>query len=640
MRRVLSNWLESTVLLILLLPAIAHAEVTRVEIASRTDVMNGATYDAAGSYEQLIGKIYFSIDPANARNRVIADLDLAPKNASGKVEMSADIKILKPKDSSRGSGALLIDIVNRGTDTVISSFNRASGGDMGDGFLMRLGYTIVSVGWEFDVAQRNGVVRLDVPAAQSTTVRVHAATTPNARNATAQFNDLASYRAVDAKSSENALTVRDGALGKPTIIARDKWSLEGTTVTLDGGFEAGRTYELSFVAANAPVAGLGFAAVRDTASWIKYAPGAIVSAKYAVAFGSSQSGRFLRNFLYLGFNGDEKNRQVFDGVMAHIAGASRIDLNFRGATPTAQGQFTATSFPFADIRQEDPVTGAKEGALDNPRARDFKPRIFYTNTSVEYWGGGRQAALIHTTPDGRKDLELPDNERVYFLTGSQHGPSAFPPAQARNGQQQENPNAYWYIMRALFVAMDRWVREGVMPPPSRYPKLQDGTLVRSTNVAFPPVTGVTSPRNLTPAVRVANPLIAKDGAPGTPMPYLVPQTDRDGIEIAGIRLPDIEVPLATYTGWNFRNNSIGGAGQLFPLMGSYIPFASTAAKRAAAKDTRASIAERYGSREIYIEKVQKAAAKLVNERYLRAEDIQVLIKRAADHWDLLASRQN
>jgi hypothetical protein len=383
---------------------------------------------------------------------------------------------------------------------------------------------------------------------------------------------------------------------------------------------------------------LGFAAVRDMASWFKYSPDAIVSTKYAIAFGSSQSGRFLRNFLYLGFNGDEKNRQVFDGVMAHIAGASRIDLNFRGATPTAQGQSTATSFPFSDSSQRDPASGAKEGALDNSRARDFKPRIFYTNTGVEYWGGGRQAALIHTSVEGTKDLALPDNERVYFLTGSQHGPTAFPPARARNGQQQENPNAYWYVMRALFVAMDRWVREGMPPPPSRYPTLKNGTLVRSTDVAFPNIPGVTSPRTLPVATRAANPLIAKDGAPGTPMPYLVPQTDRDGIEIAGIRLPDIEVPLATYTGWNFRNNSVGGTDQLYPLMGSYIPFATTKEQRLASGDPRLSIEERYASRTAYLAAVEKAGMKLVNERYLRSEDLQVLVKRAGDHWDLLLTK--
>ncbi len=364
----------------------------------------------------------------------------------------------------------------------------------------------------------------------------------------------------------------------PTTIAREKWQLAGNVVTLEGGFEAGRSYELAYTATAAPVSGLGFAAVRDTAAWLKYATDALAPVKYAYAFGSSQSGRFLRDFIYEGFNTDEKNRQVFDAVIANIAGAARIDLNARGATPTAQAQFTATSFPFADIKQRDPASGVEEGALENPRAREHQPRIFYTNTGVEYWGGGRSAALVHTAPDGSKDLTLPDDERFYFLTGSQHGPAKFPPS-ATNGQQKENPNDYWFTLRALMVAMDKWVRDRVAPPASRYPRLADGTLVRAADVAFPNVPTVSSPRALSAGARGPNHLIEKDGSPGTPLPLLVPQVDQDGNEVAGVRLPDIAVPLATFTGWNFRKPAIGAANQLFPLMGSYVAFPATRSDR-------------------------------------------------------------
>jgi len=617
----------------LLIPAFVRAEVARVEITSRADVMNGAVFGDAGAYEQLTGRIYFAVDPANAHNRVIVDIDKAPKNGAGKVEMSADLSILKPKDPSKGNGAVLFDVVNRGNKTVLTSFNKASGNNMGDGLILRLGYTVVWVGWEFDVPERAGAVRIDVPEAAGITGLVHAWTTPTASGPTAQFGDLARYRPSDPTASQNTLSVRDTAMGTPTPIARNKWTLNGNTVTLDGGFEAGRIYELSYTAANPPVAGLGYAAVRDTIAWIKHSANAIVSARQALAFGSSQSGRFLRNYLYLGFNADEQNRQVFDAVMAHIAGASRLDLNNRWATPTSLGQFSATSFPFADVSQRDPVTGIEEGALDNPRAKDFKPKIFYTNTGVEYWGGGRSAALIHTTPDGTKDLALPENERVYFLTGSQHGPARFPPAEARNGQQADNPNDYWYTMRALLVAMDKWMREGVAPPPSQYPRLQDGTLVRSSSVEFPNIPGVSSPRALPAAVRGMNAMISKDGA-GTAMPFLVPQTDKDGIELAGIRLPDIQAPLATYTGWNFRNQGIGGAKQLYPLLGSYVPLPSTRADRESTRDPRASIAERYSSREAYLDAIQKAGAKLVADRYLLSDDLKALVQRAGEHWDL------
>ena len=628
--------IASTLLLLTLAPSVVRAEVTRVEIATRTDFANGSAFGSVGPYEQLTGKIYFTIDPANARNRVIVDLDRAPKNSTGRVEMSADLAILKPKDSSKGNNVTLLDVVNRGNKTVLTGFNRSpNANDPGDGLLMRMGYTIVWVGWEFDVPQRTGAIRIDVPVASGAAGLVRARVTPVASGPTAQFGDLAGYTPSETGSLQNTLTVRDGMLGGPLPIPRNRWTLNGNTVTLEGGFEAGRTYELSYLAVNPPVGGLGFAAVRDTAAWIKYAPDAVVSTRQVLAFGSSQSGRFLRNFLYLGFNADEKNRKVFDAVMAHIAGAARIDLNNRWATPTGLGQFNATSFPFADVSQRDPATGTEEGALDNSRAYEFKPKIFYTNTGVEYWGGGRSAALIHTTPDGTKDLSLPDHERVYFLSGSQHGPARFPPVAARNGQQQENPNDYWYVMRALLVSMDKWMRDGTTPPASQYPKLQDRTLVKASEVAFPNIPGVTSPRGLPAAVRGANSLIFQDGAPGTTLPFLVPQTDKDGTELAGIRLPDIVVPLATYTGWNFRNASVGGANQLYPLLGSYIPFPATAAKRQESKDPRASIAERYASREVYLDRVQKAGTKLVSDRYLLSDDLQILVKRAGEHWDLL-----
>jgi hypothetical protein len=622
----------------LFVPALAGAEVARVEVVSRRDVPAGR---AAGDYELITGRVFFAVDPANPRNKVVTDLDKAARNGGGQVELSADLAILKPKDPARANGVALIDIVNRGRKTVLTSFNRAtSAGDLsaetdfGDEFLLRQGFTIVWVGWEFDLAKRDGVMRIDVPLATGTTGMVRAYFTPDAKRPDFAVGDLSGYTPSNAAAAENTLSVREGMLGAPTTLPRDSWRLAGNTVTLDTGFEPGRTYEITYAAANPPIAGLGFAAVRDVASWLRYSTDALAPARYAYAFGSSQSGRFLRNFLYLGFNTDEKNRQVFDAIIANIAGASRLDLNNRWATPTALGQFTATSFPFTDSRQHDPVTGADEGALDNPRAREHQPKIFYTNTGVEYWGGGRSAALIHTSPDGTKDLAIPDNERVYFLTGSQHGPSRFPSA-VTNGQQRDNPNNYWWTMRALMVAMDKWVRDRVAPPSSRYPRLQDGTLVRASDLAFPTIPTVMSPKGLSAGNRASNQLLAQEGGQGTPMPLLVPQVDQDGNERAGIRLPDIAVPLATFTGWNFRKSAIGGANQLFPLLGSYVPFPRTKADRDRAHDPRASIEERYPTRDRYVSMVQEAAAALVKDRYLLADDLPRLVDHAGEHWDSL-----
>jgi hypothetical protein len=613
----------------------ARCEVVGVDIESTIDVANGQAFGDAGSYEIATGKIRFAVDPSNVHNRVIVGLDHAPRDAAKKVEFSADIQILRPKDPAKGNGTLLFDVVNRGSKTAFNSFDRAAGG-ADDGFLMRRGFTLLWVGWEFDAP--DGTVRVDVPSASGRCV-VRGAVTPNADGPGATFGDLARYPPSDASASRATLTVRDGLLGKPTSIANNRFEVERNNVTLQGGVKAGRTYELAYEVASAPIAGLGFAAVRDAVSWVKSAPDANVRVQRALAFGSSQSGRFLRTFLYFGFNADERGQQVFDGVMAHIAGASRLDLNRPCATPTNLAQFDATSFPFADQALRDPVTGANEGALDNPRARAVKPKVFYTNTGVEYWGGGRSAALIHTTPDGAHDLTLLDNERVYFLTGSQHGPTRFPPGEPRFGAQRENPNDYWLVMRALLVAMDEWLRVGAAPPPSRYPLLADKTLVRAADVAFPALPGVRAPQTLAAGPRIANPLIARSGGAGTALPFLVPQTDRDGIELPGVRLPDIEVPLATYTGWNYRNPAIGGADHLYPLLGSYVPFPATADARIAANDPRAAIVERYASKQEYLDKVRAAANELVAQRYLLAEDLPAVVQRADKHWDLLVGAQ-
>lgn len=530
----------------------ALAEVTGVDITSR-EVLSRPDFGDTGPYERLRGEIHFAVDPSNPRNQVIVDLDLAPRNADGLVEMSATLEILAPQDPERGNGVALFDIANRGRKVALQ-FNHAGGGDeFGDGFLMREGYTIVWVGWEFDVASRPGVARVDVPAPEG-------------------FPDY-------------------------------------------------------------PIGGLGFAAIRDAASWMRHSPDAVVSADHAVAFGLSQSGRFLRTYLYLGFNSDESERLVFDGVMAHIGGASRIDLNRRGATPTSQGQYDATSFPFADEAYRDPVTGVSEGELDNERARANQPRVFYTNTSVEYWGGGRVAALIHTTPNATEDIPLPDNVRFYFLAGSQHGPAAFPPTQSRNAQQIGNPMDYWWPMRALLVAMTDWVVDDVAPPASAYPTLAASTLVAPADIAFPSIPGVRSPADVEAGSRAPNLLLQGVGGPGAPLPLLVPAVDADGNETSGIRHPELAAPLATYSGWNFTSPDTGDPSRLVSLAGAYIPFASSIVERDATGDPRPSIRERYGSREAYLDQVREAGEALVGQRYLLEDDLTPILARAGEHWD-------
>jgi hypothetical protein len=617
---------------------LARADVTRVEIAKRADV-------GTSGYEKIVGTIHFAVDPKDPRNRVVADLDKAPVNAAGLVEFSSDLYILKPK-ATPGNGVALVDILNRGNKMVLNGFNRGGSpdpvteNDLGDRFLMRFGYTIVWVGWEFDVAQRPNAMRIQVPIAtdrgKPITGVVSAQWTANTAAKEFVVSDLAMYDAVDPGGADTSLVACPTMLATECAgVAPDKWRVKGHTVTLDAGFEPGKTYRVDYRAANPPVAGLGFVAIRDATAWLKHQPDAVAPVRYAYAFGSSQSGRFLRSFLYEGFNTDEKNRQVFDAVMAHIAGAARIDLNARGSKPTSLAVHTATSFPFADASLTDPISGEQDGELDNPRMAGHAPKVFYTNTPVEYWGTGRVAALVHTTSDGKSDLTLPENVRFYFIAGTQHGPARFPPS-INNGQQIDNAVDYWWTMRALLLAMNRWVKEGVAPPASQYPRLKDGTLVAAKSVAFPAIPGVASPRGLSAGARVANPLVPHGG--GTrivPLPLLVAQVDEDGNERSGIRLPDVAVPLATYTGWNFRNPAIGAPGELVSLLGSSIPFPATRAAREAAHDPRRSIEERYRAREEYLARVEQAADALVKSGYLLVDDEPRILQRAGDTWDLL-----
>ncbi|MEO7799604.1 MAG: alpha/beta hydrolase domain-containing protein [Opitutaceae bacterium] len=622
------------------LSLLASAEVTRVEIEQRVDV--GTT-----GYEKIVGRIHFAVDPKDAHNRGVVDLDKAPVTPAGRVEFSSDLFILRPKDPAAGNGAAVLEISNRGGKGVIPGFNRGGKGDpaneteVGDGFLLREGFTMVTVGWEFDVPKTAGMMRIELPVATEGGVPikgvVHAPFILDAPATQHTVTDLAAYAPTDPNGADSRLTVRASAMDTVSQeIPRARWRLNGQTITLEGGFEPGKTYEVFYQATNPPVAGLGFVAVRDTAAWLKHRSDSLAPARFVYAFGASQSGRFLRSFLYEGFNTDERDRPAFDAVFAHIAGVARIDLNRRWSLPRSLGTYSATSFPFSDAAQRDPVSGVSEGLLENPRSKHV-PKIFYTNTSVEYWGGGRVAFLGHTDPAGTKDISLPGNVRSYFFAGTQHGPGRFPPIAATAGQQRANPADYWWINRALLTSMHRWVKDGVPPPASAIPSFREGTLVPVAAISFPAIAGVASPRMLKAGARVANLLIAGGAGEGAVLPLAVPQVDADGIERAGVRLPEIAVPLATYTGWNFRSASAGAPGDLVALVGSWIPFPATRVAKESTRDPRRSVEERYASRAEYLAKITAAADTLVQGGYLLKGDVGRIAQRAGEQWDLVTS---
>ena len=611
----------------------ASAEVTKVTIASRSIVADGHAFGASGSYEKLVGAIAFALDPAEPHNARIVDLDKAVRGADGRVHFKADLYVLRPSDASRGNGVLLFDIANRGTKVMLGRFNRGASNsdptaleDFGDGFLLREGYTLVWVGWQFDVAPPG--LRVEAPAVELGAAGdvLRMTFVLNDRRTEAAPAGLPEYPPVDARDPAATLTVRDLYWDRPIPVPRERWgfgaSEGGQRLRLEGGFEPGRIYEVAYRARGARVAGVGLAAIRDAASAFRYRTDMPVRGRSAYVFGVSQSGRFLRQFLHDGFNVDERGQRVFDAVWAHIAGAGQGSFNERFAMP-GYSSFPATRFPFTDAPQQG-SDGRRDGILAAYQRRDV-PKVFYTNTSVEYWGQGRAAALTHTTLDGTRDVEPPDNVRIYLLAGTQHGEASFPPGRG-GAQELNNPTPQREVMRALLTGLHGWVARNQPPPASRYPRLADGTLVPVRAFQFPAIPGVTDPRSITGPGLPA-------GSTHQPLPFLVPRVDADGNETAGIRVPEQEVPLATTTGWNFRAASVGNTADIYALLGSYLPFAATRSERETRKDPRPSVEERYAGRERYLDRVRAAAAALVKGRYLLEGDVQRVIDRAAAHWE-------
>jgi hypothetical protein len=658
-------------LFLLFVAGAAQARVSRVEIKSRADVAEGKSFGLAGPYERLVGKVYFEVDPQNPHNRIIVDLDKAPRNEQGKVQFASDLYILRPKDLNRGNGAALVEISNRG-GKALTFFNRAprpgaTGDDpeTGDGFLMRQGFTLIWIGWQFDVPPGDDLLRLYAPVATEggnvITGPVRSDLVFSVRTYTAPLGHRGqnAQPAVDPASLDYKLTVRDTVLGERRIVPRDDWQfgrlvegkpvLDPASIYLKSGFEPGKIYEVVYRAQNPTVAGLGLAAVRDLISSVKYERDPITSARRVYGFGISQSGRFLRHFLYQGFNADEAGRQVFDGVDAHVGGGGRGSFNHRFAEPSRDASpfstffYPTDVFPFTDVDQTDPETGQTDGLLARSADAKVLPKIFYTFSSYEYWG--RAASLIHTTIDGKADAPLMDNVRIYYFPGGQHGPGPFPPVKlTAQGvsltQQMTSPNDYKWAMRALLLAMDRWVRDGTLPPQSRYPHIADGTLVRPDAVRFPRIPGVSSPGRIHEAYRVDYGPRFKQGIIdveppriGKPFPMMVPQVDADGIDQGGVKMPEVAVPLATYTGWNRRDPSTGAPDELVDFSGSYIPFARTAADRHRTDDPRPSLEERYPSRDHYLGLISRAALTLIKEGFLLPEDLPSLLLRAEAQWD-------
>ena len=646
------------------------ARVLRVEIASRSDVLNGRTFGEAGVYERITGRIYFALAVSNPHNLRIVDLANAVNLKNGEVEFSSDFNAVRPKDSKKGNGSMILEVPNRGWGRIISLVDGGDwdlAKDAGDAWLLRNGFTIVSLGWQWD-AVGAGAQRFYAPIARESGKTITGLLRGDLMLSKAEpeiplghqlLGNIGGieYPVAAPDDPRNVLTVRDSREAPRTVVPRSQWQFAHTVdgkvvpsdrhILLNGGFQPGKIYEYAYVVADPVVAGGGFAAIRDFASYAKHAPDAIAPAARVYGEGISQNGRFLRDFLYQGFNADEEGRIALDGILAHVAGAGRGSFNYRFAQPSRDAQptsaifFPTDIFPFTDQPEKDPITGESGGLLDRAVADKVTPRIFFSNTSYEYWG--RVASLIHVTADGEHDAQISDNVRIYHFTGLQHFSGPFPPEKGEGdllGQEPQSPLPVEYFWRAMIANMDAWVRSNIQPPASSYPKIADGTLVPLNKYAWPAIPGVNQPHEASQAFHLdfgpnwrEGILTVQPPVTGKAFPALVPQVDADGNERDGVRLPEITVPLATYTGWNLRDPSIGAPDQRVAFEVSFLPFPRTLAERQKTDDPRKSIAERYSSREDYLTRYTNALDNLVKQRWILPEDRAALVHRGEQEWD-------
>jgi len=635
----------------------AAASVSRIVVQSREDVLGGRPFGAAGSYEKLVGVVELALDPANAANAAIVDLARAPKDASGRVTASANFMVLRPKSMPRERAVALLEVSNRGGKAALPYFARAvwsadptSGAELGDALPLRLGLTLIWVGWQFDVPRRDGVLRLDAPVAtddgRPIEGLVRSDWTVDERTVSLQLGHRGHrpYPVADPEHRDNVLTERDGRLEPRRVVPRDQWRfVEGDTrITRAGGFEPGKIYELVYRARDPVVVGIGLAVVRDVMSYAKYDESSLFPVRLGIGLGISQTGRFLRHFVYQGFNTDEARRAVFDGLFVHTAGAGRGSFNHRFAQPSRDAHrfsafFYATDlFPFAGRSQRDPETGVTDGLFAHEA---HLPKIFFTNTGYEYWG--RAASLLHVTPAADADLEPSANERIYHLAGAQHfvvDPPAMSDRSSSVASYRGSPLDFHPVLRSLLTRLVEWVRDGREPPPSAYPRLADGTLVAVERVRAPVIPGVSWPRVAQEAHRVdygprwsEGIITLEPPRLGKPFPVRVPQVDVDGNELAGVRSLELLAPLATYTPWSLRGGA-ANPGELVDFYGTFIPFSRDAAERERRRDPRASVTERYGDHPRYIELVRRRADMLLRAGFLLDEDVPRVVEQVERGW--------
>ena len=652
--------------------------VSGLDIRFRRPLADGRSWGDVGPYEEIRGTLRFSIDPDNAANARITDAGRAARDGAGRVGFSSDVSIILPADRSRGSGRLMLDVVNRGNRVALPNFNSAerlaidagvspdADISLGNGFLMERGYTVVACGWQGDTPELPALITMDGPDSESDgggamvgKVYTQLQSVEDTHNFLLSDKGHRAYPAYDMNEAGARLEVRDMPDGAASLVPRSFWRFgriedDGTYVPdpdyicAESKFEKGRLYQIVYTTVGAPVLGLSFAGLRDCVSWFKYDADSPIDVSYAYAYGRSQTGRYLRTYIYNDFNRDEQGREALDGIIANVAGGMRGEFNQRfGQNSKDRNNMLTQLFPFSSVEQTDPETGVTDSLHRRLDARGSPLRVFYTNTSAEYHRG--DASLIHTDPDGTVDVDPGPNARVYHFTGTEHGTGTWPPTDTSDSgegvsrtQNVRSVIDYTPLLRACLENLDRWVAEGVEPPQSRHPRIDDGTAVPPAKLrgVMDAIPGANYPsRHPLPHRRDYR--LKGDVEQVTQMPprvgkvygSLVADVDSDGNEIAGVVLPEVSVPLAAHTGWNLRHPDIGGETQPLMFAGGVIPFARDEQERAASGDPRPSIGERYASKEDYLARVRQAAETLVAERHLLEQDVETCVAQAGKFWD-------
>jgi Alpha/beta hydrolase domain len=650
-------------------PSEAQARITRIEIKRvEQPTFQGRTFGAVGAYEKLVGRAFGEVDPKDPRNAVIVDIANAPKNARGMVEYDTDFMILKPVDLAKGNHRLWFEVNNRGSLGSFQQYNDArsdegnnptTAEDAGSGFVMRQGYSIVTAGWDISAPPGDGRFTIHVPVAANADgspivgLSMEEFVVDNDRTLAGRLT----YPPATLDKSKASLTVRTRYEDEPAVVPADQWEFTDAAgkgirlVPEKTPFAQGTLYTFTYQAKNPLVAGLGFAALRDVGSFLRYATrddagtanplAGDVSHIYTSC--RSQPCRTLHDLLWLGFNEDEAGKPVLSGIENWIGGATGIFMNYRFAQPGRTHRqhisrwYPEFQGPFTNEVALDPITGKTDGWLKRCTASGTCPKIFEVNSENEYWSKNMAVGLVDAA--GKDRNSEPANVRSYLVSSLPHSGALGP-----NGrgicQQPRNPLVANGVLRALLVAMDQWVSAGIEPPASRVPRVGDGTLVAPLpreSVGFPAVRGVTyNGRMHTGDLFDFGPKFAEGilttlppRLVGAPYPALVPKTDADGNDLAGIRIPEVAVPLATYTGWALRAVP-AGADDGCDAAGQQIAFAKTKAERVALGDSRLSLEERYPSHAEYVDAVAAAANGLARDRLLLEEDVQAYMKKAQD----------